>query len=62
MNGTVIGEEFELLNLPMQEKQLIEKVIDSLSRLTLDMVTDNNRYAIGLERLEKAHRVLEGFL
>ncbi|KAM9912612.1 hypothetical protein OXX69_002396 [Metschnikowia pulcherrima] len=62
MNGTVIGEEFESLNLPMQEKQLIEKVIDSLSRLTSDMVTDNNRYAIGLERLEKAHRVLEGFL
>lgn len=62
MNGTVIGEEFEMLNLPIQEKQLIEKVIDLLSRLTLDMVTDKHRFEIGLQRLEKAHRVLEGFL
>lgn len=62
INGTVIGEEFETLNLPVQEKQLIEKIIDLLSRLTLDMVVDKNRYQVGIERLEKAHRVLEGFL
>lgn len=62
VNGTVIGEEFESLNLPIKEKQLIEKIVDSLSRLTLDMVIDENRYEIGMQRLEKAHRVLEGFL
>ncbi|SGZ53036.1 CIC11C00000000648 [Sungouiella intermedia] len=62
VNGTVIGEEFESLNLPIQEKQMIEKIVDSLSRLTLDMVIDENRYDVGMERLEKAHRVLEGFL
>lgn len=62
INGTVIGEEFETLNLPVKEKQMIEKIVDLLSRLTLDMVLDENRYEIGLQRLEKAHRVLEGFL
>lgn len=62
MNGTVIGEEFETLNLPIEEKQMIEKIVDSLSRLTLDMVIDEKRYDVGMERLEKAHRVLEGFL
>lgn len=62
MNGSVIGEEFELLNLPIREKQLIEKIVDLLSRLTLDMVIDENRYEVGIDRLERAHRVLEGFL
>lgn len=62
INGTVIGEEFESLNLPTQEKQLIEKIIDLLSRLTSDMVLDENRYLVGIARLEKAHRVLEGFM
>lgn len=62
INGTVIGEEFDSLNLPVQEKQLIEKIIDLLSRLTSDMVIDESRYAVGIARLEKAHRVLEGFM
>lgn len=62
INGTVIGEEFNQLNLPVKEKQLIEKIIDALSRLTSDMVIDDNRYEIGIQRLEKAHRVLEGFM
>lgn len=62
MNGTVIGEEFSQLNLPIKEKQLIEKIMDSLSRLTTDMVIDSDRYEVGIERLEKALRALEGFL
>lgn len=62
INGTIVGEEFNQLNLPVKEKQLIEKIVDSLSRLTSDMVLDRNRYEIGLQRLEKAHRVLEGFM
>lgn len=62
INGTVIGEEFDSLNLPVQEKQLIEKIIDLLSRLTSDMVIDESRYAVGIARLEKAHRALEGFM
>ncbi|KAI5956600.1 hypothetical protein KGF54_001075 [Candida jiufengensis] len=61
MNGTIIGEEFDSLNIPIREKQLIEKIIDSLSRLTSDMILDKQRYDMGLVRLEKALRVLEGF-
>ncbi|CUM68351.1 uncharacterized protein PRCAT00006073001 [Priceomyces carsonii] len=61
-NGTIIGEEFNQLNLPIKEKQLIEKIVDSLSRLTLDMVIDQSRYDIGIKRLELALRALEGFI
>ncbi|CAI5760065.1 unnamed protein product [Candida verbasci] len=62
MNGTIIGEEFNQLAIPIKEKQLIEKIIDSLSRLTSDMILDQQRYDIGITRLEKAIRVLEGFM
>lgn len=62
VNGTIIGEEFAKLNLPIREKQLIEKIIDLLLRLTLDMVIDEQRYDVGIKRLEKALRVLEGFM
>ena len=62
MNGTIIGEEFNQLNIPIKEKQLIEKIIDSLSRLTSDMILDQQRYEIGIDRLEKCLRVLEGFM
>lgn len=61
-NGTIVGEEFSELNLPIREKQLIEKIVDSLSRLTLEMVLDEQRYDVGIQRLEKALRALEGFL
>ncbi|KAI5964318.1 uncharacterized protein KGF55_002260 [Candida pseudojiufengensis] len=61
MNGTIIGEEFNSLNIPLKEKQLIEKIIDSLSRLSSDMIMDKQRYDLGILRLEKALRVLEGF-
>lgn len=62
INGAVIGEEFETLSIPIKEKQMIEKIVDSLSRLTSDMILDEQRYEVGLQRLEKAHRVLEGFM
>ncbi|EGV63463.1 hypothetical protein CANTEDRAFT_123775 [Yamadazyma tenuis ATCC 10573] len=62
INGTIIGEEFNQLNLPVKEKQLIEKIVDQLSRLTSDMVLDEHRYAVGIDRLERALRVLEGFM
>lgn len=61
-NGTVIGEEFDQLNLPIKEKQLIEKIINSLSKLSLDMIIDESRYEIGISRLENALRALEGFI
>ena len=61
MNGTIIGEEFSSLNIPIREKQLIEKIIDSLSRLSSDMILDQERYDTGLKRMEQALRVLEGF-
>ncbi|RLV95271.1 Protein NBA1 [Spathaspora sp. JA1] len=62
MNGTVIGEEFNQLNLPIQEKQLISQIIDSLSKLTSDMILDESRYEIGMKRLQLALNVLEGFV
>ncbi|CCE87036.1 Piso0_005571 [Millerozyma farinosa CBS 7064] len=61
-NGTVIGEEFDQLNLPIKEKQLIEKIINSLSKLSSDMIIDETRYEIGISRLENALRALEGFI
>ena len=61
-NGTIIGEEFGQLNLPMKEKQLLEKIVDSLSRLTLDMLMDESRYEVGITRLEKALKAIEGFM
>lgn len=61
-NGTIIGEEFGQLNLPMKEKQLLEKIVDSLSRLTLDMLIDESRYEVGITRLEKALKAVEGFM
>lgn len=61
-NGTVIGEEFSQLDLPAKEKQLIEKIVDALSRLSADMVLDKDRYEVGISRMENALRVLEGFL
>ncbi|EGW32050.1 uncharacterized protein SPAPADRAFT_61144 [Spathaspora passalidarum NRRL Y-27907] len=61
MNGTVIGEEFNQLHIPAQEKQLISQIIDSLSKLTSDMILDETRYEIGIKRLQLALNVLEGF-
>ncbi|GMM57988.1 hypothetical protein DAKH74_046040 [Maudiozyma humilis] len=59
--GTMVGSEFTNLGLQTKEKQLLERLVDSLSRLTADMVLDPNRYEEGLKRLNKATKALEGF-
>ncbi|GMM33462.1 Nba1 protein [Saccharomycopsis crataegensis] len=59
--GTVIGSEFRDLALPSQEKRLLERIVDSLSRLTADMISDPERYDEGIRRLSKALKALEGF-
>lgn len=60
-SGTLIGSEFTNLGMQPKEKQLLERLVDSLSRLTADMVLDPNRYDEGLRRLNKATKALEGF-
>ncbi|KAL6950941.1 hypothetical protein ACO0QE_000223 [Hanseniaspora vineae] len=59
--GTMIGSEFANLGMKTEEKIALEKLIDSLSRLTSDMILDPERYEEGLKRLKKATRALEGF-
>lgn len=60
-NGTLIGSEFQDLPIPLEEKRALERLVDSLSRLTADMVLDPERYEEGLQRLKRAIRALEGF-
>lgn len=59
--GTLIGSEFNNLGMKVEEKRILERLVDSLSRLTADMVLDPNRYEEGLRRLNKATKALEGF-
>ncbi|KAG7725001.1 hypothetical protein KL933_004434 [Ogataea haglerorum] len=60
-DGIVIGQEFADLDIPADEKYLIEQVVDSLSRLTANMMLNPNHYQQGCERLERVLGALEGF-
>lgn len=60
-NGTIIGQEFQSLGLQTAEKQLLERLVDSLSRLTADMIVDQDRHDESVKRLSKAIKALEGF-
>ncbi|GMG56538.1 unnamed protein product [Ambrosiozyma monospora] len=60
-DGIVIGQEFADLQIPTEEKYLIEKIVDSISRLTANMMLNPNRYDQGCQRLEKVLNALEGF-
>ncbi|CDO92622.1 unnamed protein product [Kluyveromyces dobzhanskii CBS 2104] len=59
--GTLIGSEFSNLGMKIEEKRALERLVDSLSRLTADMVLDPEKYHEGLKRLERATRALDGF-
>lgn len=59
--GTLIGSEFADLGMKKEEKRALERLVDSLSRLTADMVLDPQRFQEGMKRLDKATRALEGF-
>lgn len=59
--GTIIGQEFQNIGLEPSEKQLLERLVDSLSRLTADMVIDADRHDESIRRLNKAIKALEGF-
>ncbi|AMD19064.1 HBR163Wp [Eremothecium sinecaudum] len=59
--GTLIGSEFANLGIRAEEKLALERLVDSLSRLTADMIVDPERYAEGLRRLDKATKALDGF-
>ncbi|CCD26058.2 Nba1p NDAI_0G02810 [Naumovozyma dairenensis CBS 421] len=59
--GTLIGSEFNNLGMKIEEKRALERLVDSLSRLTADMVLDPDRFEEGLKRLEKATKALDGF-
>lgn len=59
--GTLIGSEFSNLGMKIEEKRALEKLVDSLSRLTADMVLDPEKFHEGLRRLERATKALDGF-
>lgn len=59
--GTIIGQEFQDLGLADSEKQLLERLVDSLSRLTADMIIDGERKNESIKRLNRAIKALEGF-
>lgn len=60
-DGIVIGQEFSSLDMPVEEKYLLEKIVGSISRLTANMMLDPQRYDKSYARLEKALNILEGF-
>lgn len=59
--GTLIGSEFANLGMKIEEKRALERLVDSLSRLTADMVLDPEKFTEGLKRLDRATRALDGF-
>lgn len=59
--GIIIGQEFATLNIPTEEKFLIERIVDSISRLTANMMLNPARYDQSCARLERVLNVLEGF-
>lgn len=60
-DGIIIGQEFATLNIPAEEKFLIERIVDSISRLTANMMLNPARYKQSCARLENVLNVLEGF-
>ncbi|GMM30862.1 Nba1 protein [Martiniozyma asiatica (nom. inval.)] len=60
-DGIVIGQEFNELNIPADEKFLLETVIDSLSRVTANMIMNPERAQQGSARLQKALGILDGY-
>lgn len=60
-DGIIIGQEFATLDIPTEEKFLIERIVDSISRLTANMIINPARYDQSCARLERVLNVLEGF-
>ena len=59
--GTLVGSEFANLGMKTEEKLALERLVDSLSRLTADMILDPDRYDEGIRRLGNAVKALDGF-
>ncbi|KAG0670057.1 hypothetical protein C6P45_002852 [Maudiozyma exigua] len=59
--GTLVGSEFTNLGMKTEEKLALERLVDSLSRLTADMILDPDRYDEGIRRLGNAVKALDGF-
>lgn len=60
-NDTTVATEFDQLEIPKDERILLEQFIDALSRLTADLLIDPSRRLESLRRLRSAARALEGF-
>ncbi|CAL9734710.1 hypothetical protein MOSE0_F05468 [Monosporozyma servazzii] len=60
-NDTTVASEFDQLEIPKDERILLEQFIDALSRLTADLLLDPSRRLESLRRLRSAARALEGF-
>jgi hypothetical protein len=50
------------LDLPPTERVLIEKFVDSLARLSVDIATDTKKRPEGIRRLHNALRAIEGWI
>lgn len=61
-DGIIIGNEFEGIGLDHKQRLLLEKAVDSLSRLSVGMVIDPEKQSIGTHRLERAINALDGFI
>lgn len=56
------GYELEEIDLPAPERRLMDKFIDSLSKLSIEVQMDEAKRAEGLRRLNNALRALEGWI
>ncbi|CCE65617.1 hypothetical protein TPHA_0M00420 [Tetrapisispora phaffii CBS 4417] len=60
-NGTLVSSEFSKLDMQMEEKKVLEQLVDALTRLAADMISDPERFDEGIRRMDKATKDLEGF-
>lgn len=60
-DGIIIGQEFSSLDIPTDEKFLIDRVVDSISRITANMVINPDTQNETSNRLEKVLALLENF-
>lgn len=55
------GQEFAQFGMQKEEQVALDKLVESLSKLTADMMLDPDRFEEGLKRLKRATKALEGF-
>lgn len=61
VNTSTVGTEFDQLVIPNEGRVLLERFIDALSRLAVDIFLDPTRREEIIRRLNSSTRALEGF-